>query len=222
MKKTYTLCTCLLISLSLMGCSNTDQTASKTISTPQTLESLNLTTQVPSTNDTDTNTDEDTDSTINPTPVVDNADDEETLPDLSTQALFVEYMNTQIVALESLYAQITNNITLTSQTTDETLKAQYETIQTNLFNELSETWNTLYTVTTPNEDVVALKNYMCDAYYYSIEDGKLQSEIVAATTDTERTSKQEESDQMTYKRTEAIALAKDEISKLSELDYYSK
>ncbi|MGL4336357.1 MAG: hypothetical protein ACRCST_05630 [Turicibacter sp.] len=213
MKKTYLLCSSIILTFTLSACSTNKEAVGKLVTTPQSLEGLNLATVNQSKPDITTDSVAPKPTTETPTPE---------LPDLSTTDAFVDYMNTQLNTLESLYTSVIANVTLLNSTTDENMVSQFNLIKENLFNELRTTWNVIFNLGLPNDEVSKLKDYVADAYYYTIEDGNFQYEIVLNDTEDDKKDNLAVSNQISYKRNEAIRLAKEEIDRLSNYKYYSK
>ncbi len=147
--------------------------------------------------------------------------DDLSTPDISTTALFVDYMNTLLNTLNSLHASLTNNIDLQTQTEETVMITSLNVIKDNLFSELLKTKQHIEALPRPDEEVTLLQQYMVEAYSYTFEQLKLEYQLILEESDTDEAMR-EESSLVDFNRITAIENAKAEIARLSNDAYYTK
>lgn len=205
-----------LVIISLSGCAN--NTSSKTISTPQSLQSLSITTTTETGASTTTNpTTENTDSenTENETP-------DSTEKTFTTQQDFVDYMYEKVTALEDTISLLDSNLTQVYSSTGTDAEAAQLSIRDNLLKQTSNEMNLIEALTRPTEEVATLQDYVVKAYHYNIEYKTAEYEIFKAETLEARQILLDENAENERQAQNYINLAWSEIDRLSSTTYDRK
>lgn len=205
-----------LVVISLSGCAN--NTGSKTISTPQSLQSLSITT----TTETDANT------STNPTTENTNSEKTDTeTPDstkktFTTQQDFVNYMYEKVTALEDTISLLDSNLTQVYSSTGTDAEVAQLSIRDNLLKQTSNEMNSIEELTRPTEEVATLQDYVVKAYHYNIEYKTAEYEIFKAETLEARQVLLDENAENERQAQNYINLAWSEIDRLSSTTYDRK
>ncbi len=203
-----------LVIISLSGCAN--NTSSKTISTPQSLQSLSITTTTG--NDSSTNTNlitENTNSEKTETP-------DSTEKTFTTQQDFVDYMYEKVTALEDTISLLDSNLTQVYSSTGTDAEAAQLSIRDNLLKQTSNEMNLIEALTRPTEEVATLQDYVVKAYHYNIEYKTAEYEIFKAETLEARQILLDENAENERQAQNYINLAWSEIDRLSSTTYDRK
>lgn len=205
-----------LVVISLSGCAN--NTGSKTISTPQSLQSLSITT----TTETDANT------STNPTTENTNSEKTDTeTPDstkktFTTQQDFVNYMYEKVTALEDTISLLDSNLTQVYSSTGTDAEVAQLSIRDNLLKQTSNEMTSIEELTRPTEEVATLQDYVVKAYHYNIEYKTAEYEIFKAETLEARQVLLDENAENERQAQNYINLAWSEIDRLSSTTYDRK
>ena len=212
MKKYYILLP--LLSIMLSACSQ-NETAVKTLSTPQTVENFSKTPiPTPSSDDSAVSTTtSSTDETV---------DDVERVKTFKTQQEFVDYMHTKVKALEDTIALVDSNLSQIFSVLGTDEEAAYLGIRETLFQQMSNEAKEIETLTLPTNELKELQQYVTLAYNYTVEAKKAEYNIYKAETLEKRQElldANEEPDRLSH---HYLQLAWDEISRLSNETIYRK
>mgnify|MGYP006920109142 CR=1 FL=1 len=186
-----------LVIMSLSGCSN--NTSPKTISTPQSLQSLSIT----------TNTGTNTNTVSNPSTEENNSQPNDsnqqtettnsTEKTFATQQDFVDYMYEKVKALEDTISLLDSNLTQVYSVAG----TEAETAQLSIRHNL-------------------LKDYVVKAYHYNVEYKKAEYEVFKAETLQDRQVLLDANAENEKLAQQYISLAWSEIDRLSETAYDRK
>ena len=197
-----------LVIMSLSGCSN--NTSPKTISTPQSLQSLSIT----------TNTGTNTNTVSNPSTEENNSQPNDsnqqtettnsTEKTFATQQDFVDYMYEKVKALE-VYS--------VAGTEAETAQLS---IRHNLLKQTTNEMNAIESLKRPNEEVATLQDYVVKAYHYNVEYKTAEYEVFKAETLQDRQVLLDANAENEKLAQQYISLAWSEIDRLSETAYDRK
>lgn len=195
--------------LSLTGCAN--QTASKTISTPQSLQTLSISSDTPLSTGTNIETEQETiteENVANQT--------------FATQQEFVEYMYEKVIALEDTLSLLDSNLTQVTSVAGTDDEAGQLSIRNNLLQQTSNEMEKIETLTLPTEEVTTLHDYVVNAYNYNILYKTAESQIVKAQTLEDRQLLLDANAENERLAQNYLALAWSEIDRLSTTTYYRK
>lgn len=203
-----------LVIMSLSGCAN--QTDPKNISTPQSLQSLSITT----TTGTNTNT------VSNPSPEENNSpsdnSQQETEKTFTTQQDFVDYMYEKVQALEDTVSLLDSNLTQVYSVVGTQAEAAQLSIRDNLLKQTTNEMNAIEALQRPTEDVTTLQDYVVKAYHYNIQYKTAEYEVFKAETLQDRQVLLDANAENEKLAQQYISLAWSEIDRLSETTYDRK
>lgn len=209
MKKYYIILP--ILSIMLSACSQ-NETAVKTISTPQTVENFSKTpTQTPSSDDSSVST------TTSPT---DETVDE--VESVKTQQEFVDYMHTKVTALEDTIALVDSNLSQIFSVLGTDEEAAYLGIRETLFQQMSNEATEIKALTLPTSEVENLQQYVTLAYSYTVDAKKAEYNIYKAETLEKRQELLDANEEPERLSNHYLQLAWDEISRLSNETIYRK
>jgi len=199
--------------LCLTGCAN--QTESKTISTPQSLQTLSIS------SNTETNTSLSTGTNIE-TEQETTKQDSATRQTFATQQEFVEYMYEKVTALEDTLSLLDSNLTQVTSVAGTDDEAGQLSIRNNLLQQTSDEMEKIEALTRPNEEVTNLHDYVVKAYNYNIQYKTAESQIVKAETLEDRQLLLDANAETEQLAQNYLTLAWEEIDRLSTTTYYRK
>lgn len=200
--------------LCLTGCAN--QTESKTISTPQSLQSLSISSNTEtgtSLSSTGTNIETEQETTIQ---------DSATSQTFSTQQEFVEYMYQKVTALEDTLSLLDSNLTQVTSVAGTDDEAGQLSIRNNLLQQTSDEMEKIEALILPNDEVTNLHDYVVKAYDYNILYKTAESQIVKAENLEDRQLLLDANAENERLGQNYLTLAWEEIDRLSTTTYYRK
>ena len=199
--------------LCLTGCAN--QTESKTISTPQSLQSLSIS------SNTETNTSLSTGTNIE-TEQETTTQDSATSQTFATQQEFVEYMYQKVTALEDTLSLLDSNLTQVTSVAGTDDEAGQLSIRNNLLQQTSDEMEKIEALILPNDEVTNLHDYVVKAYDYNILYKTAESQIVKAENLEDRQLLLDANAENERLGQNYLTLAWEEIDRLSTTTYYRK
>ena len=199
--------------LCLTGCAN--QTESKTISTPQSLQTLSIS------SNTETNTSLSTGTNIE-TEQETTTQDSAISQTFATQQEFVEYMYEKVTALEDTLSLLDSNLTQVTSVAGTDDEAGQLSIRNSLLQQTSDEMEKIEALTRPNEEVTNLHDYVVKAYNYNILYKTAESQIVKAETLEDRQLLLDANAETEQLAQNYLTLAWEEIDRLSTTTYYRK
>lgn len=209
-----------LVIISLSGCSNT--TNPKTISTPQSLQSLSITTNTGTNTDTVSNSStEESDSQPNDS-TQETEESDQTEKTFATQQDFVDYMYEKVQALEDTVSLLDSNLTQVYSVSGTEAETAQLSIRDNLLKQTTNEMNAIEALKRPNEEVATLQDYVVKAYHYNIEYKTAEYQVFQAETLEERQVLLDANAENEKLAQQYISLAWSEIDRLSETSYDRK
>ena len=209
-----------LVIMSLSGCSN--NTSPKTISTPQSLQSLSIT----------TNTGTNTNTVSNPSTEENNSQPNDsnqqtettnsTEKTFATQQDFVDYMYEKVKALEDTISLLDSNLTQVYSVVGTEAETAQLSIRHNLLKQTTNEMNAIESLKRPNEEVATLQDYVVKAYHYNVEYKTAEYEVFKAETLQDRQVLLDANAENEKLAQQYISLAWSEIDRLSETAYDRK
>ena len=199
--------------LCLTGCAN--QTESKSISTPQSLQTLSIS------SNTETNTSLSTGTNIE-TEQETTTQDSATSQTFSTQQEFVEYMYQKVTALEDTLSLLDSNLTQVTSVAGTDDEAGQLSIRNNLLQQTSDEMEKIEALILPNDEVTNLHDYVVKAYDYNILYKTAESQIVKAENLEDRQLLLDANAENERLAQNYLTLAWEEIDRLSTTTYYRK
>lgn len=203
-----------ILSILLTACSQ-NETAVKTISTPQTVENFSKTVTEQSSSD---------DSSVSTTtsPKEEPSNPESTLKTFNTQQEFVDYMHTKVTALEDTIALVDSNLSQIFSVLGTDEEAAYLGIRETLFQQMNNEATSIEALTLPTNEVENLQQYVTLAYTYTVDAKKAEYEIYKAETLEKRQELLDANEETERLSSHYLQLAWDEISRLSTETIYRK
>ena len=199
--------------LCLTGCAN--QTESKTISTPQSLQSLSISSNTETGTSLSTGTNIETEQEIT-------TQDSATSQTFSTQQEFVEYMYQKVTALEDTLSLLDSNLTQVTSVAGTDDEAGQLSIRNNLLQQTSNEMEKIEALNRPTEEVMNLHDYVVKAYNYNILYKTAESQIVKAENLEDRQLLLDANAENERLGQNYLTLAWEEIDRLSTTTYYRK